>query len=213
MSVGPLAVMASAAIGSCHTVPHVISSSVPLRGQPPFMMNRWADAQRRRREEEEARYELLAKARAEQQEARQAKAEAERLRKEQAAAQRSRAMAEFQDDLDVFRPGDGARQPVPIITRESLANAQKTSSPALEAEERLAAAMKEVSSLNANAACDMLKQRIAAARAAGLREEMPNFKKARALLITLEAAAASLDGLVDGGVGDESIAAPDASIM
>ena len=207
--------LAMAAVAtSMHERPiRTVQSAASSRTTQPLMENRWMQAQRKRREEEEARYEQLAKARAKEEESRRERAAAEQEQKRRDAEERSRRAAAFQDGLDVSRPGDGIRQPTPVITRETLANAQKTTSPALNADEALKVALQEVGTLDTRAACDLLKQRMADARAAGLRESMPNFKKAQALLNTLELTAASEAELKQAGFIASKEADPSADAM
>ena len=151
------------------------SSRLP---QPSAVRMGWADAQRRRKEAEQAQYEALAQAKQEAdaanaraiEDAQKARADEERRRNERAAA--------YQDNVDLYRPGGVIRRVATGVTREMLANSQKTQSPAMVADEALKAAL-------AKADVEVLAQVIEVARAAGLRESAPNLKKAISLLATL----------------------------
>ena len=105
------------------------------------------------------------------------------------------------------------RQPAGGVTREMLRNSRKTTSPAIAAGERVQEAVSQVGSMPAKEGIALLEQRIGEARAAGVRDDAPNLKKAVALLATLQPQAgagavntkktdpqkAAFDALFDGG--------------
>lgn len=145
---------------------------------------------RRVDEDEKARYAAMAKARAEEEAANRKIIEETQARKEAERKALYKRQADYQDNVDVFSGGGGSkmRQPSGTVNREMLENAQKTSSPALMAEEALAAALADVGNLEPRVAIDMLNFQIGEARAAGVQSYSMNLKKALSLLSTLELA-------------------------
>ena len=130
-----------AGVASAFNVPAGNTLAPSCRSQPSAVRMGWIDAQRRRKEAEQAQYEALAKAKQEAdaenarviEEAQRARAEEESRRNERAAA--------YQDNVDLYRPGGVMRQASSGVTREMLANSQKTQSPAMLADEALKAAL------------------------------------------------------------------------
>jgi hypothetical protein len=124
--------------------------------------------------------------------ARLAAAEAEQARKREEAERKAAEYQEYQDSFDYFQPGGAGQgkmgQPFQGVTREMLLNAGKATSPALAADEQLKQAVADAGKYSTDASRVMLERVIAEARAAGVREKMPNMKKAVALLATLERA-------------------------
>ena len=149
----------------------------------------WADRQRQFREEQQARYEAQAAARAEAEAERQAALEAKRAAEAKARADRDAAYAAYVDNLEFRSPGGVARQPTNVLTREGIEAANKISSPAILAEERLAKAVSEASGLPAADAADQLERLIAEARAVGVSSNSPQLKKATSLMGVLRAGA------------------------
>lgn len=134
------------------------------------MANSWMEAQKKRKEEERKQYKARAEAAEAEKAAREAKAQEERDAAEAEKARQAAKMAEYQDNVDFYRPGGVMRQPTNVLTREALANAQKTSSPAIDADAALQKCVKEDTKELPNAqAIELLNLRIAEARAAGVR--------------------------------------------
>lgn len=181
-----MAMLLCSALAVAHARPAALPAALPSahvarHGGAVAMAGGWADAQRRKREEQLAQFEALAKVKAVQDAANaQAVADAQR-EKEDAIARQNQKIAAYQDNVDLYRPGGVMRQAPLALTREMMANAQKVQSPAMLADE----ALKEALDANADAAA--LARTLEEARAAGLREGAPNYKKAVALLATLEA--------------------------
>merc|ERR1711871_1628213 len=73
-------------------------------------------------------------------------------------------------NVDLYRPGGVLRQPTNTITRERLQEAVS----------------KDIVGLDAPEAIEVLQRVLAEARAVGVRETSPDFKRAAALLGTLE---------------------------
>lgn len=154
--------------------------------------NRWVQAKEKREEEERERYQKIVEAREAAERARLAAAEAEQARKREEAERKAAEYQEYQDRFDYFQPGVTGQgkmgQPSQGVTREMLQNAGKATSPALVADEQLKQAVADAGKYSTDASRVMLERVIAEARAAGVREKMPNMKKAVALLATLERA-------------------------
>lgn len=154
--------------------------------------NRWVQAKEKREEEERERYQKIVEAREAAERARLAAAEAEQARKREEAERKAAEYQEYQDSFDYFQPGGAGQgkmgQPFQGVTREMLLNAGKATSPALAADEQLKQAVADAGKYSTDASRVMLERVIAEARAAGVREKMPNMKKAVALLATLERA-------------------------
>lgn len=158
------------------------------RASPPTM-NSWMEAQKKRKEAERQQYRILAeRAEAQQREKAEAAAAAAEAGK-QAEREAQERIANYQDNVDLYRPGGVMRQPSQGITREMLQNSRKTRSAALDAEERVKDALKTVGELPAAEAVEMLDGLIEEAREAGVRDTTPNMKKALALRGSLQTAA------------------------
>lgn len=157
--------------------------------------NSWNSAQAARKAAEFSQYEAIAERLEAERQAKEERlrlaAEAERAEEEK----RRKAAAAYQDNVDTSRPGGVMRQPTNVLTREMLANARKTTSPVLAAEERLQAVVAtEVTGLDNADAVALLQRVVGEARAVGVREASPNMKRAASLLGTLEAASAAEQG-------------------
>ena len=94
-------------------------------------------------------------------------------------------MATSVDDMNFFGAIGGGE-----LTREGIANARKTRSPALDAMEELQRAVRETGNLPAAEAAAELSRVIGEAYEAGVAVTAPPMKKAAALLSALETAAA-----------------------
>ena len=102
-------------------------------------------------------------------------------------------------------------QPTNGVTREALQNAEKMSSPAIDAEMRLQEAVAQVGGMETKKAIELLDSTIEAAMRAGVYEKAPPLKRAVALRSTLQMASvnepnpeadpnkAALDALFGGG--------------
>jgi hypothetical protein len=126
-----------------------------------FGESEWVRKQRMKKELEQEQYRKLAEAQA----AEAARKEEERRlklqREEEARAAREAEQAAFIDEVDLYRPGGVLRQQSPMLTREALENAEKISSPSIDAEAALQAAVKEVGGLPPDAAISRLEATIA----------------------------------------------------
>ena len=165
----------------------------PPRAHAPRMQfggKKWQEAQKRK-EAERATYEKLAEQAAKNEEQKQLKLKEEQAAQQAKAEQAKAQAASYQDNVDFYRPGGVMRQPTVVLTREGMANARKTTSPAIEADERVQQVVKDVGSMPPGEAVEALKQAIAAALEAGVRENSPTMKKAKALMGTLSTAAAA----------------------
>lgn len=151
--------------------------------------NSWSTRQQQRKEEEAKKYEEMARRRTEQEQEQQAAIEAAQKEKVAAEEAKNAELAAYLDNLDMTRPGGVMRQTTNLLTREGIESAQKTSSPTIDADQRLKEAIAEVGNIPGEDAIALLKERIDAARSVGLRETTPNLKRAVGLLGTLETAA------------------------
>jgi hypothetical protein len=170
-----------------------------------FGESEWVRKQRMKKELEQEQYRKLAEAQA----AEAARKEEERRlklqREEEARAAREAEQAAFIDEVDLYRPGGVLRQQSPMLTREALENAEKISSPSIDAEAALQAAVKEVGGLPPDAAISRLEATIVAAVEAGVFEKAPALRRAIALKSTLEIAAADASAAAaDGAEAPES---------
>ena len=104
----------------------------------------------------------------------------------EAKKQRDLAAAQFVDNLDVSRPGGVTRRSTNILTREGIANAQRTSSPAIKAETALQDAMKSSSNVPPSEMIATLERLMAEATAAGVFAGGPVMKRAEQLLGVLK---------------------------
>ena len=162
--------------------------------------NKWLQAQEKRKEAERAMYEAAAERAEAQKKAQADAAAAESAATEQAKREAAERAAYYQDNLDLSRPG-GVMRPTNAggvipggVTRGMLQNARKTTSPAILADEKVKEALDSVGSMPAAEAVALLGERLGQARAAGVRETMPNFKKALALMAQLDVAAGGGSG-------------------
>jgi len=156
---------------------------------------RWSQKRAEQKEAERAKYAEIAAAREAAEEKRLAQVEAQQQQKREEAEAKARKAAAYQDSFDYFQPGVAGQgkmgQPSGMVTREMLQNSEKTTSPALVADEQLKQAVADAGKYSVDASRAMLERCIAEARVAGLREAMPNMKKAVALLATLQRAEAA----------------------
>lgn len=141
----------------------------------------WGEAQRKRKEEQAKIYEQ----RAQERKVAEAAA-AKRIEEERAAAvakreANARRAAEYVDRLDFRRPGGVSLEPTNILTREGIANAQRTSSPAIRAEEALQTAMKDSSNIPPEEMAESLERLVAEALTAGVSVNSPVIKRAQQL--------------------------------
>lgn len=158
---------------------------------PPVSMG-WADAQRRRKEQEHAAFLAREAAKAER------AASEEQARQEADAFKRVRdeelrqAAEQYQDSVDFYRPGGVLRQPTASagLTKADFENAQRlTPSRAMAAEEALQRAADDVSSLPPAEAVALLQRLIDEAASCGVVESAPPRRKATQLLGALQTAA------------------------
>jgi regulator of replication initiation timing len=155
----------------------------------PEGRSKWVRERERIKAAQQAEYLAIAERAAKQEAEKKAKLEADAEVKRREREARDAAAASYQDNVDLYRPGGVMRQQTNFVTREDLKNAQKTSSPAIDATEALDKALKRTD-LDAQATTDLLTQLVEQARAVGVRAESPTMKRALSLMATLSVAAA-----------------------
>ena len=189
--------LACGVAAAMQTAPLVLlRAAVPLqRGAQTQMQlgrNRWQEAQDRRKEDDRARYAKIAAAKEAAEQKRLDDIEAEQQAKRKEAERKAAEVASYQDSFDYFQPGVAGQgrmgQANGGVTRAMLRDSEKTNSPALAADEQLQLAVRDAGKYSVDASRAMLEHVIAQARAVGVRESLPNMKKAVALLATLERA-------------------------
>jgi regulator of replication initiation timing len=155
----------------------------------PEGRSKWVRERERIKAAQQAEYLAIAERAAKQEAEKKAKLEADAEVKRREREARDAAAASYQDNVDLYRPGGVMRDQTNFVTREDLKNAQKTSSPAIDATEALDKALKRTD-LDAQATTDLLTQLVEQARAVGVRAESPTMKRALSLMATLSVAAA-----------------------
>ena len=180
----------------------------------------WAAAQRARREEDAKMY----RERAAMYEAAKQKRAAEtatqsKVRKASMEAHSAKIAA--YNDRAVFEAFRGGGFDIPLdtdlnvlpsppsakLTREAIQNSQKVASRAIDASERLVATCTTIGTMASIEAADTLSLRLDEARAAGVRSELPSFRKAVALLAILQSQAEAERERGDGMVPVDPLAA------
>lgn len=152
----------------------------------------WAAAKKEREARESAEFKARAQREEEERKRREQEALKEMEEKAKARAEQERKMMEYQDNVDFMRPGGVMRQPSQQLTRADLENSRVTSSPVIDAENRLQEAMARAGTLgSAQEAMAMLERVIGEAYTAGVPVDSPQMKAAASLLGAFESAVES----------------------
>ena len=140
---------------------------------------------------EKAQYEKLAQVREQQEKERMQRLEREKKARDKVEREKREREAAYQDNVDLYRPGGVMRPIKGGVTREMLLNSRKTTSPAIQAEERVKEAMETVNTMPPVEAAKLLENLVAQAKTSGVGDYSPTLKKAISLKATLELASGS----------------------
>ena len=152
----------------------------------------WAAAKKEREARESAEFKARAQREEEERQRREREALKEMEERAEARAEQERKMMEYQDNVDFMRPGGVMRQPSQQLTKADLENSRVTTSPVIDAENRLQEAAARAGTLgSAQEAMAMLERVIGEAYTAGVPIDSPQMKAAASLLGAFESAVES----------------------
>lgn len=161
----------------------------PVRATRACVRMGWAEAKKKREEEDRIKFAEMQELRARESVKREAAVKVEREQAEEKRRKELARVQEFQDNVDFDRPGGVLRGAPRALTKRDLENAQVMSSPVIDAEAKLQDATAKAGTLDSqDAAISLLREVLATADAARVPAQSPQRKAAAALLSAFEQA-------------------------